>query len=302
MLPEVEIYTDGACNPNPGPGGWGAVLLTGGGGEPVELSGGEADTTNNRMELTAAIESLAILSEPHRVILFTDSKYLKRGITEWLARWRHSNWQTAARTAVKNRDLWQDLAAKIEHHTVQWRWLKGHADNRWNERADALARGAIRKPPPPVKDHGAIHLFTAVAYQNKTFIGGWGVVLRFRKKVKVLYGHTPSTTGNRMHLKAAVEGLSAIKRPYPIHLYTYSGYLKDGATRWVRQWAATGWRTKEGNPVRHRDLWTRLYRLSKRYEIQWHVADKSNPPCDMQAAKLLARDILPQQSLPTDSG
>lgn len=299
MLPKVRIYTDGACNPNPGPGGWGAVLMVEGGGRPLELSGAETDTTNNRMELRAAIESLASLSGPHRVVLFTDSKYLKRGITQWLANWRRSNWQTATGTAVKNKDLWQALAAKIEPHTVQWQWLKGHGNNRWNERADALARGAIPHPPLPLNDVDAIHLFAGVACQSKTHAGGWGVVLRFRKRVKVLCGHVSNTTGNRMHITAAVEGLATIKRSYPIHLYTYSGYLKDGATRWVRQWAATGWRTKEGSPVRHRDLWARLDRLAKRYDIQWHVADKSNPPCHMQAAKLLAGEMLPPPDAPS---
>ncbi len=292
MLPKISIYTDGACSPNPGPGGWGAVLLCDGAQDPQELAGGEKNTTNNRMELSAAIGALSSLSKPHRVDIFTDSKYLKKGITEWLPRWRKRNWQTLENTAVKNQDLWRALALKIRHHDVKWKWLKGHADNKWNERADALARAAVQKTNLPINDNQAIHIFTAVSFEKKTNRGGWSVILRFRKNIKVLQGDVPDTTGNRMHLQTAIEGLAAIKKPLPINLYTYSGYLKDGVTKWVGQWATGGWRTKEGNPVRHRDLWVKLSNLAQRYQIQWHVADKANPPCEMQEAKLLASEII----------
>jgi ribonuclease HI len=98
-----------------------------------------------------------------------------------------------------------------------------------------------------------------------------------------------------MHLKAAIEGLAAIKRPLPIHLYTYSGYLKDGITQWVRQWSSRGWQTKEGKPVRHKDLWIKLYNLSQKYQILWHVANKNLPPCEIQEAKILAGELLPEK-------
>ena len=267
-------------------------MLCDDGQDPQELAGGEDHTTNNRMELRAAIEALSSLSEPFQVEMFTDSKYLKHGITEWLPRWQKSNWQTLAKTAVKNQDLWKALASKIQHHDIKWKWLKGHADNKWNERADALARAAVEKTSLPLRDNHAIHIFTAVSFEKKTNKGGWSVILRFRKNVKVLYGHVPNTTGNRMHLQAAIEGLTAIKKPLPINLYTYSGYLKDGVTKWVKQWSTRGWQTKEGNPVRHRDLWVKLRTLAQRYQIQWHVAQKTNPPCEMQEAKLLASEIL----------
>lgn len=291
MLPKITIYTDGACNPNPGPGGWGAVLFYGDEKQPVELSGGAADSTNNRMELTAAIEAFKSLSEPHQVEIFTDSKYLKKGITQWVSRWLQHNWRTRDRAGVKNQDLWEDLVDQTRRHTVHWQWLKGHADNRWNDKADALARGAIQKKALPLKDDTAIHIFTAVSFHNKTGIGGWCAVLRYKRFVKVLSGSVPKTTGNRMHLMAAIKGLSAIKKAHPIHLYTYSGYLKDGASAWIRKWSSGGWQTKEGTSVRHRDLWTRLSHLVQKYQIQWHVADKSNPPCMMQEAKIMASEI-----------
>jgi ribonuclease HI len=136
-MSDVEAYTDGACRGNPGPGGWGAVLKTG--THVKELSGGEADTTNNRMELTAAIRALAALKRPCRVALYTDSTYVRSGITEWLPTWRARGWRTADKKPVKNQDLWQALAAQAARHEVRWHWVKGHSGHPENERADELA-------------------------------------------------------------------------------------------------------------------------------------------------------------------
>jgi ribonuclease HI len=134
----VEIYTDGACSGNPGPGGWGAVLTYG--GHEMELYGGEAaPTTNNRMELMAAIQALESLSRPSVVRLHTDSSYLRNGITSWLSGWKRNGWKTADKKAVKNEDLWRRLDQAASRHEVQWLWVKGHAGNPGNERADALA-------------------------------------------------------------------------------------------------------------------------------------------------------------------
>jgi ribonuclease HI len=140
----VEIHTDGACSGNPGPGGWGAVLRWR--GHERELMGGEAETTNNRMELLAAINALEALKRPSRVVLWTDSGYLKGGITGWIEGWKKNGWKTAGRQPVKNRDLWERLERACAPHEVEWRWLKGHAGHPLNERADALARAAIPAP------------------------------------------------------------------------------------------------------------------------------------------------------------
>ena len=134
----VEIYTDGACSGNPGPGGWGAVLFYR--GHEKELYGGEpAKTTNNRMELMAAIQALESLTRAVPVRLHTDSTYVRNGVTKWLPIWKRNGWKTAAKQPVKNADLWQRLDAAMERHDVDWRWVKGHAGNVGNERADALA-------------------------------------------------------------------------------------------------------------------------------------------------------------------
>ena len=144
--PEVEIFTDGACSGNPGPGGWGAVLRFR--GVEKELAGGEAPTTNNRMELMAAIAALEALQRPCRVDLYTDSKYLKDGITLWLPGWKARGWRTADKKPVKNIDLWQRLETAAAPHEVRWHWVKGHAGHTENERADALARAAIATVTP----------------------------------------------------------------------------------------------------------------------------------------------------------
>ena len=137
----VEIYTDGACSGNPGPGGWGAVLRYG--AVEKELSGGEPATTNNRMELTAAIIGLKALKRPCRVSLYTDSQYLRDGITRWLPSWKARGWKTADKKPLKNLDLWQRLEAAAAPHQIEWHWVRGHTGHPENERADALARAAI---------------------------------------------------------------------------------------------------------------------------------------------------------------
>jgi ribonuclease HI len=136
--PSVEIYTDGGAKPNPdGPGGWAALLLFG--NHKKELSGGEPSTTNNRMELTAAIMALEALTEPCAVKLHTDSQYVKNGITQWMKNWRKNGWRTANKKPVKNQDLWQRLDAATQRHEIKWAWVKGHAGHEHNERVDQLA-------------------------------------------------------------------------------------------------------------------------------------------------------------------
>jgi ribonuclease HI len=137
----VEIFTDGACRGNPGPGGWAALLRHG--VEERMLSGAEAATTNNRMEVTAAIEAIAALKRSSRVRLTTDSEYLRQGVTSWLQRWKNNGWRTASRQSVKNQDLWQRLDALVQRHRIEWHWVRGHSGHDENERVDAAANDAI---------------------------------------------------------------------------------------------------------------------------------------------------------------
>ena len=140
-MKKVSIYTDGACSGNPGKGGWGAVLVYN--GTEKEMSGFEAETTNNRMELTAVIEALRALKRPCRVVLHTDSQYVQKGITEWVHKWKERGWRTSDKKPVKNVDLWMELDAATQCHDIQWRWVKGHAGHEGNEKADQLANRGV---------------------------------------------------------------------------------------------------------------------------------------------------------------
>ena len=140
-MKKVEIFTDGACRGNPGPGGWGALLRFN--GQEKSLYGGEVETTNNRMELRAAIEALDALREPCEVVLTTDSQYVRKGISEWMKGWKRNGWKTSAKKPVKNVDLWQALDRAVQTHRIDWRWVKGHSGHRENELADQLANRGI---------------------------------------------------------------------------------------------------------------------------------------------------------------
>ena len=141
MDKKIYIYTDGACKGNPGPGGWGALIVYN--SSEKEFYGGEQHTTNNRMEMMAAIKALSQLTRPCDVVLTTDSQYLRQGITQWIANWKKRGWKTAAKQPVKNKDLWQQLDELVQEHTISWNWVKGHSGHRENERADELANKGI---------------------------------------------------------------------------------------------------------------------------------------------------------------
>ncbi len=294
-LPYVKIYTDGACSPNPGPGGWGAVCLFQG-KKTVELKGSEGDTTNNRMELTAALQALLSLKVSHQVELFTDSKYVQQGTSKWIKNWQTGNWLTKDRQEVKNRDLWEPLAELLEKHEISWHWVKGHAGNQWNERADELAVQARGKDTLPLNDQDCVHIFTAITWSQKDKMGSWVVLLRYRQHVKILGKPVRGVTGNGLHIISASNGLKALRRSIPVHIYTNSSYLRDGATKWLAGWQRGNWQTREGNPVSNRLPWQELSELLKKYSVHFHVVDKEHPPCYMQEVKEMARQ-LPEEEL-----
>ena len=143
MNKKVDIYTDGACSGNPGPGGWGVLIEID--NENIELSGGDRETTNNRMELMAAIKALEEIDKDYEITLYTDSNYVKEGITSWISNWKKNNWKTASKKDVKNKELWMRLDEAIKDKNISWVWVKGHAGNKGNEQADYLARSALEK-------------------------------------------------------------------------------------------------------------------------------------------------------------
>ena len=261
-------------------------------GHLKELSGGFCRTTNNRMELLAAIRALEALNQHCRVDLHTDSQYLRKGVTEWMAGWRAKGWKTAAKKNVANRDLWEALDREIARHEIDWRWVKGHAGNEWNERADELASARIPRPALPVDDFDAVHLFTAVAHSGKADAGAWAVLMSFHGNEKVLSGRRAGASANRMHIMGAGMGLAELSRRVRVHLYTTSDYLKDGATTWVHGWRSRGWTTRDGKPVSHRDLWQTLDRLQSTHRVTWHVLERDADVEQYDAVKRRAKAVL----------
>jgi ribonuclease HI len=273
-LPEITIYTDGGADPNPGAGGWAAILIDPASGAARELSGGEPRATNNRMELTAAIRALEALPGPCRVRIYTDSQYLKKGITEWLPGWIARGWRRKD-GVLQNEDLWRRLAELIEAHSIRWDWVKGHANNRWNNRADELATLAIRQ------QRGAAAAVTAAAPAEppaaEVFLrvscagrrGGWAALIRHRGSEEVLSGGLAATTANQLDLLGAIAALESLPAGISVALHTGSDYLRNGATRWIAGWKQRGWKTQEGQPVMNRDLWERLERALAGRRVTW---------------------------------
>jgi ribonuclease HI len=290
---KVEIYTDGACKGNPGPGGWGALLVCR--GVERELWGGEAETTNNRMELTAAIRALEALKRRCRVRLYTDSQYLRKGITQWLPGWIERGWKRKD-GELQNEDLWRRLAELILEHDIRWDWVKGHAGNRWNERADQLATQAIReqaaaigkaKPAQPVQKPDA-EVFLRVSASGKG--GGWAALVRHEGSETVISGGGKRLSPNQLDLIAAAEALDRLPPGISVAVYTLSDYLRNGATGWIQGWRRRNWTTQEGKPVLHRDLWERLDAALTRRRVSWPVVKKDANLAELEALGAPARE------------
>jgi ribonuclease HI len=292
---EVQIYTDGGCDPNPGPGGWGAILVLD--GQTQELTGGSHTTTNNRMELTAAIEALRALKRRYRVALHTDSQYLRRGITQWVAGWQAHGWKKANGQAVLNRDLWEALLAEAGKHEIAWHWTRGHAGNPLNERADALATRARHQLAPKkesIKAAWAKGGAAVVIYARGCALGSPGpgghcaIVIADQSEGQAVCGGRRRATSNAMELEAVIAGLEAVPRASRITLHTPSKYVIQGATEWLPQWKSRGWLTADGKPVSNRAIWQRLEAAAARHEITWqHLAGSA--PAQAQEAMHLAR-------------
>jgi ribonuclease HI len=278
--PKVTIYTDGGCLPNPGPGGWGALLLFPD-GEERELSGADPDTTNNQMEMMAAISALESLEEPHHIVLYTDSSYLKNGIQRWMENWQANGWKTSTGDPVKNQDLWQRLDAAKQRHGIEWRWVRGHSGDPNNERVDQMATAARvaltgEAPPQPKAEKqeeapAAISIYVGGWYHQKQY--SWGVVIIAPDETREYSGKTTRTTTNQILLEAAINALERMTEPAEFDVYTYSDYLQKGMQYWIHGWIKKGWITASGKPVKNRDLWQRLYQLAQPHQIRWRYRE-----------------------------
>ncbi|HXO20922.1 MAG TPA: ribonuclease HI [Thermoanaerobaculia bacterium] len=286
VLPQVTLYTDGGADPNPGPGGWGAVLLDAAGTRAKELHGGEPKSTNNRMELTAAIRGLEALKQRCRVRLMTDSQYLRRGVTEWLPGWIARGWKRKD-GELQNEDLWRRLAELLSEHDIRWDWVKGHAGDRWNERADELATMAIREqrgsgPAPAAVPPPEAEVFLRVSCAGGK--GGWAALVRQGGEERVLSGGSAGVTANQLDLLGAAAALEDLPKGAAVAVHTGSDYLRNGATQWIQGWKRRSWKTKEGQPVQNRDLWLRLERAMAARRVHWPaVKDREVPELETLA-------------------
>lgn len=291
---EITLYTDGGAEPNPGFGGWAAILIDPATGASKELSGGEAGTTNNRMELTAAIRGLESLLRPCRVRLFTDSQYLRKGVTEWLPGWMARGFRRKD-GVLQNEDLWRRLAELVERHEIHWQWIKGHSGNRYNERADELASLAIRAQRRAAGGVDKRPGTDAEVYLRVSCAGGrggWAALVRHEGQERILSGSKAPATANQLDLLAALAALAALPPGLSVAVHTGSDYLRHGASRWLEGWKRRGWKTQEGQPVQNRELWQKLDAALQSRRAEWPgVKDRESPELALLAdpARLAAR-------------
>jgi len=297
--PQVDVYTDGGCDPNPGPGGWGAIIRWG--DREWVLSGNDPDTTNNRMELHAAAAALALLEGllgRCQVDIHTDSQYLRQGITEWIDGWVSRGWRTSGKQPVKNQDLWRVLHRLTQAHDVTWHWLKGHTGHPFNERADRLATEALRalrRGPgapdahqPTDDERPIVEICVKASCRGAHGQGGWGAILRMGERTKSLSGGEPTTTANAMLIRGATEVLRALTQPCRVTLYSDAKYLINGASRWVKGWQTRGWQTRDGKPVANRAEWESLLEAARPHHVTWLLARGDDAPADLAWAGELA--------------
>ena len=259
----VVIYSDGGADPNPGIGGWAAVLKYG--QHEKVLTGNDPDTTNNRMELQAAIAALQALKRPFSIQFHTDSQYLRQGITQYIDKWAAKNWENVA-----NADLWQTLWPLVKEHEIEWHWVKAHAGNPLNERVDQLAREARLEITPAAQiDDDAPKLYLRASCKGNPGPGGWGVVLEEGGETTQSSGSEAQTTNNRMELQAVLEGLLMLPAGSHVQLFTTSDYVFQGATKWIQGWRRRQWLKRDGKPVANADLWQALDQLMTNYAVHW---------------------------------
>jgi ribonuclease HI len=286
----VTIYTDGGADPNPGVGGWAAILRAR--GKEKVLTGSVPHTTNNRMELQAAIAALEALNRRSQVEFHTDSEYLRQGITKWITQWEASGW-TRKGKPVANEDLWKKLQNLVQEHDIEWKWVRGHGTDPLNRRADALARQA-RQSIAWVAElpEGTGRLFVKGTSRGNPGQGTWAVVIEIDGETQQFSGAVENTTNNRMELTAAVEGLHCIESSRSVQVVTESDYLFQGATRWIHGWRQREWRKKDGKPISNKDLWLELHKLMEEREISWQSAKgvKDSAPAGLIEVRKLAQE------------
>ncbi len=295
-LPRVTIYTDGGADPNPGPGGWGAVLIDRKTGQVKEFFGSEDETTNNRMELCAGIRALEALKTRCSVDLFTDSQYLRRGVTEWLDEWIDRGFRRKG-GELRNADLWQRLAELVREHEIEWHWVKGHAGDRWNERADELAGLGVRQAGQARAGasvdtnsaSGTVVVLKVVCPQDRP--GGWAAKVFENGEERELTGALPKGSANKLDILAATALVKHFPQDMPLVIYAGSDYLRNGATQWISGWRQRGWKTKSDQPVKNREAWEELDELLTSRRVTWPKVGEEQREILKHLAKVARREF-----------
>lgn len=290
MTDEVIIYSDGGSDPNPGIGGWAAILQFG--EHEKVLTGNDPDTTNNRMELTAAVRALQALKRPCSINFYTDSQYLRKGITEWIDGWEKKGWKSASGKPVQNVDLWKILKPLTAKHTIEWHWVKGHAGNHMNERVDVLARQArLDITPEESLAEDVPKLYIRSSCKGNPGPGAWGAVLEIDGETEQLSGTETTTTNNRMEIMAAIQGILLLPAGSSVQVFTTSDYLFQGITKWIIGWRRRKWVKKDQKPVANADLWQALDKLIEQYSVKW-INAKGQDLRGLEEASKIAVDAI----------
>jgi ribonuclease HI len=297
--PKVTIFTDGACSGNPGVGGWAALLLSG--DQEQALSGGKKQTTNNQMELTAVCEALEALKQPSRITLYTDSQYVKKGITEWIHGWIKKGWVNSKREPVANQDLWQRLLEARKQHEVEFQWVRGHAGNRHNERVDRLAVAEIAKlrgktpeaetpsKPAVVIPSDATRVYITTSFDAKTKSAGWGIIIVTPDGVEQYSGGLRNVSEYQAALTAAIDALAKLPVKTSVYIFIDNETVQKGASSWIKGWRSNGWLNSKKEPVAHKDLWQRLDKAMEGVTIQWKPAHIEAGSAQLEQSMTLAK-------------
>lgn len=289
-LPHIQIYTDGGADPNPGPGGWGVVLVHP--RKKRELSGGEAETTNNRMELTAAIEALKALRQPCQIDFYTDSQYLCKGASEWVHVWSENGWYDVNGDPVINEDLWRQLYELQKAHLITWHWVRGHAGNFYNERAHQLAAAAIPRPEE-APDPNATRIYLRIAGPERKGQGacGWAAAILRGDEMSHISGGHPNMSINGFSLYAVLQVLAFFDPDEKLQIFTNNAYLYNGITKWVDDWRSLGW----ASPEKFNAEWQALDRENQTRQIKWFMM-KNEMPEEFRALETLVKEARAAQS------
>lgn len=298
----IYIFTDGGCDPNPGPGGWGALVQFYSSSDPdsIEnewiLCGNHPDTTNNRMELQAAIAALSTLAEQYRdspAVIFTDSEYLRMGITSWTDQWIKSGWKTQNKKPVRNRELWQSLISLTEDRNVTWKWIKGHAGHLGNERADRLAsraRQMLTESDQHVEvlpSHApSVAIYLKVSYSKQENGGKLGAIMVYGDHSKEVHEPITAHSSNALLIASAIDVLHRLKQPCYVVFVSDADYLVRGASQWIHGWIRRDWMTRDNKPVANRDLWEKLAKISNKHTVTWRIPSPTDTELMDRAAEI----------------